>query len=129
MLQQTHGGQDEPIYLSMRNRNGHHNTELRTQRHTIGQHKKMKRWATRTQPKNRKWTQVLAKGKQFLLLIRHPSCYSYIHSRMKVLFTLFVFVCDYWCPTHIVLCFCFDFLCLVASFYILFILVCPFGIL
>jgi len=23
-----------------------------------------------------------------------------------VLFTLFVFVCTLWCPTHIVLCFC-----------------------
>ena len=28
--------------------------------------------------KNRAWTQVLVKGKQFLLLIRHLSCYSYI---------------------------------------------------
>jgi hypothetical protein len=26
-------------------------------------------------------TQVLAKGKQFLLLIRNPPCYSYIQSR------------------------------------------------
>jgi len=30
-----------------------------------------------------------------------------------VLFTLFVFVCLKWCPTHIVLCFCFVFLRLV----------------
>jgi len=28
-------------------------------------------------------------------------------------FTLFVFVCIKWCPTHIVLCFCFVFLRLV----------------
>ena len=27
--------------------------------------------------KNREWTQVLTKGKQFLLLIRHPLCFSY----------------------------------------------------
>jgi hypothetical protein len=43
----------------------------------IGQHKKLKRWATRTPPKNRKWTQMLAKFEQFLLLIRHPPCYLY----------------------------------------------------
>jgi len=30
--------------------------------------------------KNRGWTHVLAKGKQFLFLIRHPPCYSYIQS-------------------------------------------------
>ena len=29
---------------------------------------------------------------------------------VHVLFTLFVFVCIQWCPTHIVLCFCFVFL-------------------
>jgi hypothetical protein len=29
------------------NRNGQHNTELRTQRHAIGQHTKKERWATR----------------------------------------------------------------------------------
>jgi hypothetical protein len=48
--------------------------------------------------------------------------------RAHVLFTLFVFVCIYWCPTHIVLCFCFVFLRLVAyvaSFYGLSILVDP----
>ena len=28
------------------NRDGHHNTELETQRHIIGQHKKLKREAT-----------------------------------------------------------------------------------
>jgi hypothetical protein len=28
----------------------------------------------------------------------------------RVLFTLSVFVCAYWCPTHIVLCFSLDFL-------------------
>ena len=26
------------------------------------------------------WTQVLRKGKQFLILIRHQPCYSYIQS-------------------------------------------------
>jgi hypothetical protein len=33
--------------------------------------------------------------------------------RDHVLFTLFVFVCVKWCPTHIVLCFCIVFLRLV----------------
>ena len=33
--------------------------------------------------------------------------------RAHVLLTLFVFVCVQWCPTHIVLCFCFVFLRLV----------------
>jgi hypothetical protein len=33
--------------------------------------------------------------------------------RAHVLFTLFVFVCVYWCPTHIMLCVCFVFLRLV----------------
>jgi hypothetical protein len=32
---------------------------------------------------------------------------------MDVLFMLFVFVCVYWCPPNIVLCFCFIFLRLV----------------
>jgi len=35
------------------NRNGHHNMELRTWKHIIGQHKKIKRWATRTTKKTR----------------------------------------------------------------------------
>ena len=34
--------------------------------------------------------------------------------RTHVLFTLFVFVCCQWCPTHIVLCFCFALLRLVC---------------
>ena len=33
--------------------------------------------------------------------------------RERVLFMLFVFACVWWCPTHIVLCFCFIFLRLV----------------
>ena len=40
------------------------------------------------------------------------SCYFW---RDHVLFTLFVFVCVWWCPTHIVLRFCFVFLRLVCS--------------
>jgi len=36
-----------------------------------------KRWATQTPPKKRGWTQILAKIKQFLLLTRLLSCYSY----------------------------------------------------
>ena len=41
---------------------------------------------TQTHKKNQGWIQKLAKGKQFLLLIRHPSCYPYIQSSpVKVL--------------------------------------------
>jgi hypothetical protein len=29
-----------------------------------------------------------------------------VYRRAHVLFTLFVFLCAYWCPTHIVLCLC-----------------------
>jgi hypothetical protein len=36
--------------------------------------------------KKRRWTEMLVKGKQFLLLIRHPPCYSYRQSTpVKVL--------------------------------------------
>jgi len=38
---------------------------------------------------------------------------SVVCRRAHVLFTLFVFVCVYWCPTHIVFCVCFVFLRLV----------------
>ena len=53
--------------------------------------------------------------------------------RVHVLFTLFVFVCIKWCPTHIVLCFYFVFVsssCVpyVASFSGLSIFDCPFVI-
>jgi hypothetical protein len=50
-------------------------------------------------------------------------------SRAHVLFTLFVFACVKWYPTHIVLCFCFVFLRLVVSFSELSMFECPFGIL
>jgi hypothetical protein len=43
--------------------------------------KNLNRWATRTAQKTLEWTQVVAKGKQFLFLIRHPPSYSYIPSR------------------------------------------------
>jgi len=52
---------------------------------TTEQHKKLKRWATLTHQKNQGWTQVLAKGKQFLLFITHPLCYSYIVNSGKSL--------------------------------------------
>ena len=39
------------------------------------QHRKLRRWATRT-PLKTGWTQVPAKGNQFLPLMRHPPCYS-----------------------------------------------------
>ena len=51
--------------------------------------------------------------------------------RAHVLFTLFVLVCVQWCPTHIMLCFCFVFLRLVtyvASLSGLSICDSPFGI-
>ena len=35
---------------------------------------------------------------------------SVVCKRVHVLYTLFVFVCLKWCPTYIVLCFCFVFL-------------------
>jgi hypothetical protein len=38
---------------------------------------------------------------------------SVVCQRAHVLFTLYVFLCVWWCQTHIVLCFCFVFLCLV----------------
>ena len=62
VLLQTTGGKDEPNNVLCGNRNEHHNIEPRTYRHVIGQHKKLKRWATRTPPKKRGWTQVLTKG-------------------------------------------------------------------
>ena len=45
----------------------------------IGQHKQLKRWATRT-PTKTGWIQVIAKDKQLLLLIRHSPFYSYLQS-------------------------------------------------
>ena len=58
------------------------------------------------------------------LSLSHAVC-----SRAHVLFTLFVFACVKWYPTHIVLCFCFVFLRLVVSFSELSMFECPFGIL
>jgi hypothetical protein len=69
----------------------------------LGQHKKLKRWATRTPPKNRGWTQVLTKGKQFLLIssARFSSCLIYVScvcllivvsNAYCVVFVLFFFV-------------------------------------
>ena len=53
--------------------------------------------------------------------------------RLHVFFTLFVFVCELWCPTHIVLCFlfCLSWSCVpnVASFSGFSMLNCPFGFL
>jgi len=50
-LWQTTGGKDEPNIVLCGNHNGHHHTKLGTLKHIIGQHKKIKRWATRTPPK------------------------------------------------------------------------------
>ena len=45
-------------------------------------HRKLQRWATKT--KTRGWTHVLAKGNEFLFLIRHLSYFS--HSRRTPLY-------------------------------------------
>jgi hypothetical protein len=52
-LLQTTGGNDERTSCLCGNRNGYQNTELRTQKHIIGQHKKKIKWATRIPPRNR----------------------------------------------------------------------------
>ena len=78
--------QHEPTYLKLRSNSrdtdniGHMPEQRQT---TQTEHRKLKRGATRSQPKHRGWIQMLAKGKQFLLLIWHPPCYSSI--------TLFLF--------------------------------------
>jgi hypothetical protein len=46
--------------------------------------------------------------------------------RAHVLFTLFVFVCTWWCPTHIVLCFYFVFLGFTAPYVVSFPRLSPF---
>ena len=40
--------------------------------------------------------------------------------RVHVLFTVFVFTYTEWCPTHIVLCFCFVFLCIFVLYVAIF---------
>lgn len=44
---------------------------------TVRRQTKQKWWTTRTVLKHREVRGVLSKGKQFLLLIIHPQCYSY----------------------------------------------------
>jgi hypothetical protein len=51
-LLQTTGGKDEPTIVCMRK----HNTEPKTSRHIIGEHKALQRWATR----------ILMTGKSFV---------------------------------------------------------------
>ena len=77
----------------MRKSYGHHNTELRTQRHIIGQDKKTKKISNTEPNKNPGWTQVLAKGKQFLLLKRHPPCYSWSNPVKVLAMTLLWLFC------------------------------------
>jgi hypothetical protein len=58
-----------------------------------------------------------------------------VNRKVLILFTLLVFVCMQWCPTHVVLCLCFVCLPFVscvpceASYSGLSIFDCPFGIL
>ena len=64
---------------------------------TKKKHRKLKRQVTTDLTKQQGWTQVLVKGKQFLPLIRHLSCYSYtcslhisvMHSVLKDLVFLY----------------------------------------
>ena len=42
--------------------------------------------------KNQRWTQVLATVKQFLLLTRHPPCYSYMRMERPMVYSLFVII-------------------------------------
>ena len=51
----------------------------------------------------------------FRIQMMFVSSLSPIVCRRALVLLLFVFVCIYWCPTHIVLCFCFVFLRLVYS--------------
>ena len=55
--------------------------------------KKIKRWASRTPSKTRGWTKVLSKGKQFLLLIRRPSCYSKLNIKLPQVKSRYVTTC------------------------------------
>ena len=58
---------------------GTHDTRWRQTKHiSTTQHRKLKRWAICTPQKIRRWTQVLAKCQQPLLLKSHPPCNSYI---------------------------------------------------
>ena len=50
LLQPT-GGKSELTIVLCGNRNGHHNTELRTWKHRTGRHKKLKRWPIGIPPK------------------------------------------------------------------------------
>ena len=70
-LLQTTRGKTNRTSFSCGNRNGHHNTELWTEGYIIGQHKKLKRLATRTPPKYRGWALVLTKCIQFLILVTY----------------------------------------------------------
>ena len=54
-----------------------------------------------------------------------PSLLSGVCRRAHVLFTLFVFVCALWCPTHILFCFSSSCVSYVASFSRLSILIAP----
>jgi len=67
----------------------------KTKKNKKTQHRKLKRQVTTDPTKQQGWTQVLVKGKQFLPLIRHLSCYSYslhisvMHSVLKDLIFLY----------------------------------------
>ena len=79
-LLQTTGGKTNCTSFLCRNPNEHRKTKLRTSKHIMGQQKILKTRATRTPPKKPVVNSGVREGKQFLLLIRYPSCYSYIQS-------------------------------------------------
>jgi hypothetical protein len=85
-LLQTTGGKDElnMVFMWKSYRASQHGTQnIKPHNRTTQKTIKM----SNTDPsKNQSWTHMLKKGKQFLLLIRHPPCYSYIQSiSVKVL--------------------------------------------
>ena len=57
-------------------------------------HRILKRSVTQTHT-NRIWAQMLAKGKYFLSLIRHPICYSYSQRRKVQYWFCFLFYLDF----------------------------------
>jgi hypothetical protein len=55
---------------------------------------------TRTHWKNREWTEMPKKGKQFLLHMWQPSCYSCYKPSEKTGFVLWKYVCTSWIYRH-----------------------------
>ena len=54
------------------------------------------------------WTEQLQLKLHCFYMMFGSSLSPVVYRRAHVLFTLFVFTCAEWCPTHIVLCWCFS---------------------